>query len=37
MDELEFRRRAIAHPQEQDPAFLEQAQRSPPTASIWTR
>ncbi|EMN4468120.1 DUF3379 domain-containing protein [Aeromonas hydrophila] len=29
MDELEFRRRAIAHPHEQDPAFLEQAQRSP--------
>ena len=28
MDELEFRRRAIAHPHEQDPAFLEQAQRS---------
>ncbi len=29
MDELEFRRRAIAHPHEQDPAFLDQAQRSP--------
>lgn len=29
MDELEFRRRAIAHPLEHDPAFVEAAQASP--------
>ncbi|WP_265449075.1 DUF3379 family protein, partial [Aeromonas salmonicida] len=29
MDELEFRRRAITHPQEQTPEFLEAAQASP--------
>ncbi|MGY3931858.1 Protein of uncharacterised function (DUF3379) [Aeromonas encheleia] len=29
MDELEFRRRAIAHPMDQDPAFLDAAQTSP--------
>lgn len=29
MDELEFRRRAIAHPMDQDPAFLDAAEASP--------
>ena len=29
MDELEFRRRAITHPLEQTPEFLEAAQASP--------
>ena len=29
MDELEFRRRAIAHPLEHDPAFVDAAQASP--------
>lgn len=29
MDELEFRRRAIAHPMDRDPAFLEAAQAAP--------
>lgn len=29
MDELEFRRRAIAHPMDRDPAFLEAAEASP--------
>ncbi|MGY3943641.1 DUF3379 domain-containing protein [Aeromonas tecta] len=29
MDELEFRRRAIAHPMDTDPAFLEAAQAAP--------
>ncbi|WP_310598198.1 DUF3379 domain-containing protein [Aeromonas aquatica] len=33
MDELEFRRRAIAHPTDADPAFLEAAEASPANRS----
>ena len=29
MDELEFRRRAITHPSDRDPAFLKAAEASP--------